>query len=145
MEGFEKSAAYALIATLPRADEGFVKAVSAVADASGVNLAVIGGTTTNLANQAQQRPNGLLGDYVDIYADAADVGIVAGATQASVTGANVPSLTATGTGVIGTPVAGLCRVIPKGTSQRFFVTSDTPWLGFIGSGAGFIRIFQVSK
>ena len=131
--------------TLPSADAGFVKLVSAVADAAGVDLRTIGSTVQDLASNAKTWADGAVNSFVTIYADAADVGIVAGLTAALVTGANVPSLTAAGKGTLNAPVAGLCMVIKAGTWERFLVTSDRPWLGFIGSGAGYIRIFQDSK
>lgn len=128
---------------LPNSEEGAVKVVSAVADANGLDLRTIGDTVANSAQQGQEGL-GVVGHYITIQADGADIWIKSGKTQADVTGANAPSPTATGVGIIGTPIAGASFKIPKETERSFYPTPDHPWLGFIGSGGGYIRIFKTS-
>lgn len=145
-----------LIVTPPRQESGAVIAVSAVAGSK--DMRTIGAIATNEAAAGQELGNGLTGHYVTLQADSADVYIAVGPTLASVTGGNAPVAATNGTGVIGTPAAGIALKIPNGSSQRFFfrfardiqtgaggVTTSPGagdnFLGFVASGAGQLRIF----
>jgi len=138
---------------LPDAEEGFVATTSASADANGVDLNTIGNTTTGAAgkgpnetNQPNQKVGLATGDrHVLIQADGADVWITSGKDQASVTGANAPSSSATGKGILGTPATGICFRIKNGDWMKYTPKPDRPWLNWIGSGVGKIRIFKVSQ
>src|SRR5579862_9813740 len=112
--------------TLPNAEEGCVKAVTASADASGIDLRTIGSTPGSAPSNLVQGQDGqgLLNHYITVQADGADVWIVAGAAQASVTGANAPSASAVGTGIIGTPATGISFKVPKETERSFIPKSD---------------------
>lgn len=93
-------------------------------------------------------PQGLVGVFVDIFADAQDLGVVFGNTAALVSGSGVaPSLTAAGTvaGGVYTAAAQACYRIPSGTSQRFLTQiGQDNFLGWVAAGSGYIRIYQSS-
>ena len=149
---------------LPRA--GFVGVYAVTGSASSINLVSGSGvfTTESLGNQfslptqgaqslanqpgsggAQQspfmNPSGFVGHYVDIFADGADVGIISGPTQASVTGGNAPNLSTTGS----PGTAGTCMRIASGTFRSYYVKPDDQWLGVVGSAAGNLRIALSSR
>ena len=112
--------------------------------------------TASQANQAQ--PNGAMGSYVTITADGCDIGLIFGTASADVSGANAPVLATVGTVPAGvyTPAAGECFIIKTGQTARFLLRplpvggsgTTAPitdqFLGFVGSGAGFMRIYQSS-
>jgi hypothetical protein len=85
-----------------------------------------GNPTTNIST------TGLLGRIVRFRAVTATVGFITGPTQASVTGSNAPSLTATG--VNGT---GCCDQLAPGEWVDLNISISTRWIGFIGSGSGY--------
>lgn len=116
----------------PRAGQCANVAVSTVAIA--VDLRLVGNQTPNLASAtskvgAQQR-------YVTIFADGADLGVIFGATLASISGGNVPALA-----TLGTNVPGVCGRIPNGQERSYYVAAGTDvFVGIVGSAAGFARI-----
>lgn len=146
---------------LPLAGGVLNTSVSAVAIV--VNLASAGGPATQSAGNSANlpptsasvgiavpgtvqaptilQPSGFVGRWIDIYADGADLGIVAGPTNASVSGANAPALATTGTAV----GAGQCMRIPNGFWRTYFVTADTAFLGIVASAAGTARICASSR
>lgn len=121
------------------------KAVSAVADASGLDLATVGDVgssnfgTNNRPTLTDGTGPGCVGHYASFYADGADVYVIFGATQAAVTGANVPVIATNGVNA-----TGVAWKIAKDTFQPFKINPDTRWVGFIGSGAGQLRIAKSS-
>lgn len=137
--------------TLPRAEEGFVAAVTTTADANGVNLTTIGfqQSARDISSSDTKDPiAGVVNHYITIQADGADVYIVAGTTQGQVTGANAPSIAANGKGLGGAPpgsAAGICFKIPLNQERSFIPRPGKDiWLGFVGAGTGQIRIFKTS-
>ena len=94
------------------------------------------------------QPVGLTGCYVTIYADGADIGIIVGATAASVSSSNAPSLSAVGTvGATGVyaGTTGTCHRIPSGTERRYLMQiGQDNFLGLVGSATGIARIHQSS-
>lgn len=91
---------------------------------------------------------GLVGSYITIYADGADLGIIIGATIASVSGGAAPNLAAKGslgaTGVY-TPATGTCHRIPAGQERRYLTqVGQDNFLGVVGSATGACRLYQSS-
>jgi hypothetical protein len=89
---------------------------------------------------------GPVGQYLTIFADTTDVGLVFGATLASVTGANAPALATVGTvnasGVY-SDVVKCCFRIATGQSLRVLLQKEHDiFMGFVSTGAGIIRLFQ---
>lgn len=121
------------------------KAVTGTADVSGLDLATVadqGGHNYGLLNRPTLTDGtgpGCVGHYASFYADGADVYVIFGATQGSVTGGNIPVIATNG--VNG---AGVCWKIAKDTVQPFKITAATRWVNFIGSGAGQLRIAKSS-
>jgi hypothetical protein len=91
--------------------------------------------------QALVNPPGFIGHYVEFFADGADMGVIFGPTQASVSSANVPALATTG--AAGTP--GTCVRIPAGTFRVFLIKGDDRWLGVVGAASGQLRISIASR
>ena len=136
----------------PRAsNKGQVGGMVAVAVTTGtgvIDLTKLLAQAKNLATNGGRQAGGVVGQFITIEADGADVGIVFGKAIADVTGGNAPSLTAVGTvdaSGIYTDAAGICFRIPSGQniSVRPQLKTDL-FLGFVGSAAGFLRIFQSS-
>lgn len=104
-----------------------------------------GSQTLNLSGGAQAgtfvSPKGFVGQWVDIFADGTDVGIISGPTNASVSGGNVPALATTGT----PGTAGACWRIPSGTFRSYYVKPDDLFLGVIGAASGNLRIAISSR
>jgi hypothetical protein len=98
-----------------------------------------GGGTVQAPTTLQ--PQGYIGHYIDIFADGADLGIISGPANASVSGANAPVLATTGVAI----AAGMCWRIPTGGRQSFFVTPDDRFLGVVASAAGTARITLSSR
>jgi len=99
------------------------------------------------AGAPAKAPQGLVGSFITVEADTADLGIITGDTVAHVTTTNVPSLAAVGTVSAGvyTPAAGTCLRIPAGQSKRFRLETNVDnFLAFVGSGAGTIRLYMSS-
>ena len=137
--------------TLPIAGQMANPPITTVA--IGLDLASIGGPSPGNPENAKvnaQDPavQGLLNAYVTIYADGADVGIIASDTLAKVTGANAPSLSAAGTVNAGTgaytPAVGECYRIPAGQSRDMRPTAATRYVGLVGSASGNVR-FSLSS
>ncbi len=93
---------------------------------------------------------GVKGYYITIYADGTDIGIILGATAASVSGGGAPVMNQTGS-VGGTGIyagaTGTCYRIPAGQERRYKLQVGLDnYLGFIGAGTpgvtGTIRIYQ---
>jgi hypothetical protein len=89
-----------------------------------------------------------MGVCIDVFADAADIGVVFGSTAALVSGSGVvPSLTAAGTisGGVYTAAAQVCMRIASGTYRRYFTQVGVDkYIGWVGAGTGYIRIVQSS-
>lgn len=85
------------------------------------------------AANATTNPNsqGLLGRFVRLRAVSATVGFIMGPTQASVSGANAPVLTATGVNAVGG-----CDQLSPGEWIDLSISVSTRWIGFVGSAAG---------
>lgn len=131
--------------TLPNPEEGAVKAVTTSADANGLDMRLIGAVVADTTKQGSETGLGTVDHYVTLIADGADVYITSGPTKASVTGANAPSIAALGVGVLGTPATGICFRIPNGATFPCIPTVDRPWVNWVGSAAGTLRIFKSSK
>ena len=85
--------------------------------------------------------------YVTVFADGVDVGISCGLTASMVGGAYAPSLAAKGTvdsNGIYTANGGECWKVLAGTKERMLTTQLDLFMGIVGSGAGFVRIYQSS-
>jgi hypothetical protein len=93
-------------------------------------------------------PQGLMGCFISIYADAQDLGVIFGQTLASVTGSNVPALAQNGaslTAGVYTGAAGVCYRIAAGTSLRVLTqVGIDKYLAWVAAGTGQIRIYQSS-
>lgn len=112
---------------------------------------------TNSAYTSQL--NGACDQFISITATSATVGVVFGPTAASVTTAgslyNAPALAVVGTvsgGAYTLPAASsgspgiVCLPIPAGTTVRFRITSyQDKFMGFVGSGAGTLYLYQSSQ
>jgi hypothetical protein len=124
-----------------------VSGTQEVLDLSTLGDPAYDGSNANTA----QIPGGAINQYITLYADGADVGIIFGAAKADVTGANKPVLATTGTvdgnGVY-SPAAGTCFVVKSGTYLRIFArglsqaSRPDRFMGIVGSGAGKLRIYQ---
>lgn len=95
-----------------------------------------------------QQKKGVLDNFVTIFADAADLGIVFGPSAASVSAGNAPVLATVGT-VSGagayTAAAGTCFRIPAGQSARFHLQRGVDaFMGYVASAAGTCRLYQSS-
>lgn len=129
----------------PRA--GQVANVTVSTSPASQDLSLIGYLVMDMSNMdkepaaAQTLPNayGLIGHYITIYADGADLGVLFGATQAAVTTTNAPVFATTGVNV-----AGACMRIPAGQERCFKITESDRWLGVVGSAGGTARICQSS-
>lgn len=100
------------------------------------------------AAQTQQGFQGAMDQYITIFADGADLYVVFGPSQASVTGGNAPVVatvgSVSGAGVY-TDAAGTAWKIPNGQSLRVLPQlNQDAFMGFVASGAGTMRIFQSS-
>jgi len=103
----------------------------------------------SLANslQGQIRPNapGLTENFITIYADGFDLGVVVGISADDVSGA---SLTAKGTITASGTYQGATGVvwrIPSGSQERFLMQpGQDKFLGVVGSVTGTIRLYQSS-
>lgn len=113
---------------------GFCAAYTTSATAAFVDLATIGpqvGTNPSVVGQNVQQPGGLVGHYGHFYVDGtAAVYTIFGSTPASVTGANVPVTSSTGTNI-----AGVCFPIPAGVVAPLKITPETRYLGYISTAA----------
>lgn len=117
-----------------------------------------------LAGQNRNGP-GVVNNYVTLYADGCDLGIVLGPTAFSVGGATGAAFSPTGVatgGVTGalpdlsakgtvTPsgiynaATGACWRIPSGTKERFLMQPGQDlFLGVVGSATGTLRLYQSS-
>lgn len=85
-------------------------------------------------------------NYIAIIADV-DVGIISGPTLASVSGANAPDISVTGSlsGNTYVGAAGACFVLPAGFGMKFLAQKGLDqFLGIVGSEAGIVRMYQIS-
>jgi hypothetical protein len=132
---------------------GQVLAVSVSSTASYVNLGALFQPAAGGQSGAQTQGSsgvvvGVLDNYISIYADGAELGVVFGLTAAAVSGANAPALATAGSllaGVYTPPATPACWGIATGTWQRFLaqLTQDL-FMGFVASGAGTMRLYQSS-
>jgi hypothetical protein len=113
---------------------GYCYAVVTSSTAASVDLATIGpqvATNPSPIGGVTQQPGGLVGHYAHFFVDgSASVYAVFGSTSASVTGANVPVTSSTGTNL-----AGVCFPIPAGVIAPFKITPATRYMGFISTSA----------
>ena len=103
----------------------------------------------NIQQASTQNRQGAVGNYLNLYAETADLGLIFGVSFASVTGANAPVLATVGTvsGVTGvyTSAVGVCIRIPAGTIYEFVPQEGVDlFMGFVGSVAGIVRLWQSS-
>jgi hypothetical protein len=143
------SAKQNLFVSPPRvAGIGQILTVATSATAGVVSLAVLFNPVYNITSAQANVTAGVTGNYITIFADTADVGVLFGTTVGSVTGANVPVLATVGTvsGVgVYTPAVGSCYRIPAGQERRYLVqATEDLFLGFVGSTTGVMRLFQSS-
>lgn len=94
-------------------------------------------------------PGGAVGSYITIMADGGDLGVITGATVATVTESNAPSLTATGSvssqGAY-TGLGGCCHRIKDGAERRYRLqVGQDNYLGVVGSGALVVCRLYVSS
>jgi hypothetical protein len=96
----------------------------------------------NLPPTGGYNPGGGLSRYIYVQSESANVGLVFGPNANSVTGNNAPNLS--NTGQAGTN--GCCwRVYSAQPAQRFYVTYDTVYVGYVGSGSGNLIISVGSR
>lgn len=132
---------------------GNVAAITVSAVASSLDLRTLsrGASATQgqyNSAQTQQGFQGAMDQYITILADGADLYVVFGPSQASVTGANAPVAATVGS-VSGagayTDAAGTAWKIPNGQSLRVMPQlNQDAFMGFVGSAAGTMRLFQSS-
>ena len=128
---------------------GSLAVIAVTTGASYINLSLLYAGSGNPTTPSGSQIQGALNQFISVYADTANVGIVLGVTAAQVSGSSAPSLTGAGSVSSGvyTPVANNteCWVIPAGTFVRFspMLTQDL-FMGFVGSTNGYIRIYQSS-
>lgn len=90
---------------------------------------------------------GAVNQFVEFFADTADLGIVFGPTAASVSSSNAPVLTQDGTVTTGayTGHAGTCYRIVAGTSKKWLLQLGVDlFVGFVGSTTGQLRLYVAS-
>ena len=107
------------------------------------------GLAYNATSAQAAQVNGVVGNEVTIWTDAgSDLGIIVGPTAASVSGANAPVFATVGTvnaSGIYTAVTGVCCRVPASSSVRYITAPGQDiFLGFVGSAAGIMRVFQSS-
>jgi hypothetical protein len=108
-----------------------------------INLKVLVQTPYDASQEQSSQPAGVLDNYITIFADGADIGIVVGISQLLV---GTVSLSAQGTvsatgGYSG--ATGVCHRIPAGAERRYLMqNSQDNWLGVVGSATGTVRLFQ---
>jgi hypothetical protein len=144
---------------------GLVAVITLSTTAAALNLAALFQSPTPNLYDASQKVRGQIpfaAFTLECDAGAGDAGIIFAPTQALVSGSNVPLLTSSGT-VSGaglyTPAGKECwRIVAGAPPQRFvaqFTTNPTGtgsvtnnvgdnWMGFVGSAAGVLRIYQSS-
>lgn len=125
---------------------GEVAAIAVSAVAGVLDVRTVAAQVYSAASADGNQMLGLVGQYITIEADGADLGITFGPTLASVTGAHVPALagvgTVNGSGVY-TEANTVCYRIPNGQERRFLLQKERDlFLGFVGSAAGTMRLFQ---
>lgn len=107
-----------------------------------VDLQTIGNQTKD-PTDVEKLGVGCVGREVDIFVDGVvPIYIIAGPTQASVTGGNAPAIATAGTNVAGicVPLYPTAATGPANKPYRYKVRSGTRFLGFISSGTPTIRI-----
>lgn len=97
-----------------------------------------GGTVTA---PAALNPRGFVGEWVDIFADGVDLGVISGQTSGAVSGANAPALATNGNA----GSAGVCMRIPSGTFRPYYILPDDRFWGIVASGNGQARIVASSR
>lgn len=92
---------------------------------------------------------GAVGSFLSLYADGADIGYISGPTLASVTNANVPVLSTTGTltsSGLYQAAAAVCYRLSSGQERRFrLVVTQDNFLAIVGAGNGIVRLFISSE
>ena len=135
----------------PRAPQlsvpGSVAPITVSGSASYINLQSFLAQTQSDGTAYGTQTKGVLGQRVSITAITATIGIITGKVVGDVTGSNAPNLSNVCTvsnGVV-TMVAGACMQIPPGTTLEFIPNaSQDVFLGFVGSGAGTMILYQTS-
>ena len=119
---------------------GEISNISVSAVAGSIDLTTIGPQLEPDA-KTPQRTKGMPGHYMSIFADGADVYVLFGATQASVTGGNAPVIATTGSNA-----AGCCVKSPNGQERQIRpAVGIHNWMGYIASGAGTARVWRSSQ
>lgn len=91
-------------------------------------------------------PTSMTRNYLAVECDVS-LGIIFGKTAALVTGGNVPAIATTGSVSSGvySGAAKTCFLIPANTPMRFMPQPGVDnFLGFVASGAGTMRVYQMS-
>jgi hypothetical protein len=121
----------------PRA--GLIASYAASATAASANLALLDNQAVNLSS-ADTLSIGPQGCYVTLYADGGKIYIVLGASQAAVTGGNVPVIATNGVNA-----AGVCWPIPADTPFPVLLEAGVDlWVGFISAAAAQLRVYRSS-
>lgn len=113
----------------PIADNGGFPGPDVVAPIEGTQVTLVGGVSPQ---------QGLLGRYVRFTAYSANIWIVQGPTLASVTSVNAPVLPAGTSSLLN--AAGNSEPIFAGTWVDLWVSQSTRFLGYLGSGAGWLIV-----
>jgi hypothetical protein len=100
-----------------------------------------------LAGQNRNGP-GVINNYVTLFADGCDLGIILGPTVASVADGAAPVLATKGSiGASGVyqSATGVCYRIPSGTKERLLLQPGIDlFLGVVASATGTLRLYQSS-
>jgi len=150
-----------VVAPAPNANTGpgLVAVIAITTAAASLNLETLfQSPTPNSYDSSQKTRAQVPFAAFTIEVDAgADAGIITGPTQALVSGTNVPALTGanstgtvSGAGVYTVGGKECWRIVGGGAPQRFVAQFDPQnkigdnWLGYVGSAAGVMRIYQSS-
>jgi hypothetical protein len=99
-----------------------------------------------LSNQV--RNGGLTNNYITLFADGCDLGIIVGPSVASVASGAAPVLATVGSiGASGVynAATGACYRIPSGTKERILLQPGLDlFLGVVASATGTLRLYQSS-
>jgi hypothetical protein len=141
----------ALLVTPPRANgvTGNVAALTVAAlTPAFLDLSTLSkGPVPSVVSSTTVSQEGSVGAFLTVQADGADLYLVFGPTQASVTTTAAPVLLTVGTNTSGVygEVLGTALKVPTGTSLRVLIqNSQDRFMGFVGGGAGTMRLYQSS-
>lgn len=127
----------------PKAGE--ISVINVNTTAASQNLQLCGPQSSSMANsdiivQNASTAPGILNRRVSFTAVSANVGVIFGPTQASVSSGNAPNIA--NTGVNGTTV---CYLIPSGVTVTWVIHNTTQWMGYVASGNGSLVIAARSR